>query len=125
MEHLWSILNTRDAVKDLEYLLTLTPLLERALGDILFTIKLKIAGKNNNTCDKTSVMIPSLMRDLIVSAELEELMGLPLIRLLQILLGSPLSLNVRNLVWHGFLLPGELPPRLLPIFLRKVTPYEK
>lgn len=117
MEHLWSILNTRDAVKDLEYLLTLTPLLERALGDILFTIKLKIAGKNNNTCDKTSVMIPSLMRDLIVSAELEELMGLPFIRLLQILLGSPLSLNVRNLVWHGFLLPGELPPRLLPIFL--------
>ena len=80
MEHLWSILNTRDAVKDLEYLLTITPLLERALGDILFTIKLKIAGKNNNTCDKTSVMIPSLMRDLIVSAELEELMGLPFIR---------------------------------------------
>ena len=37
--------------------------------------------------------------------------------LLQILLGSPLSLNLRNLAWHGFPLPGEMPPVLASTLL--------
>ena len=32
--------------------------------------------------------------------------------LLQILMGSPRSLNLRNLIWHGFINPGEFDTNL-------------
>ncbi len=37
-----------------------------------------------------------------------ECLGLPLVRFLQVFLGSVKSLNVRNLLWHGYLLPDDL-----------------
>ena len=37
--------------------------------------------------------------------------------LLQLLLGPPCTLNVRNLVWHGFVAPGQLPGPLLSLLL--------
>jgi len=43
------------------------------------------------------------------------------ILLLQILVGSPLSLNVRNLAWHGFLQPGEIPPNLPPVIISLIA----
>ncbi|KAF0295917.1 Endoplasmic reticulum membrane-associated RNA degradation protein [Amphibalanus amphitrite] len=43
--------------------------------------------------------------------------GLGNVHLLRLLLGPPCTLNVRNLVWHGFPAPGELPPALLSLLL--------
>lgn len=40
---------------------------------------------------------------------------------LQILVGSPLSLNIRNLAWHGFLQPGEIPPNLPPVIVSLIA----
>ena len=37
--------------------------------------------------------------------------------LLRLLLGPPCTLNVRNLVWHGFPAPGQLPHGLLSLLL--------
>ena len=42
--------------------------------------------------------------------ELLSVLGSPCLLLLRLLLGSPNSLNLRNLVWHGFLSPEELSP---------------
>ena len=39
------------------------------------------------------------------------------IELLRIMLGPPISLNLRNVIWHGFPQPNELPPRYLPVFI--------
>jgi hypothetical protein len=48
-----------------------------------------------------------LLRDLILNEDLEALLTLDFINVLKCLIGSPLSLNLRNLVWHGFLQPTE------------------
>ena len=39
------------------------------------------------------------------------------VHLLLLLLGPPCTLNVRNLVWHGFVAPQQLPRRLLALLL--------
>ena len=33
------------------------------------------------------------------------------IQLLRIVMGPPISLNLRNVTWHGFPQPGEMTPR--------------
>ena len=52
--------------------------------------------------------MPALLRDLLRREELEELVGPGCLLLLRLLLGSPFSLNLRNLVWHGFAAPHEI-----------------
>lgn len=84
-----------------EILLSLAPMLERSLGNILFTTNKKLK-------------VPSLLRDLINTQELHDAIGSDvLILLLHILTGTPHGLNLRNLVWHGFPRSGEIHPALV------------
>lgn len=46
---------------------------------------------------------PSLLKDLLKSDNLRYYFDDYYLNLLQILIGPPISLNIRNLVWHGFL----------------------
>ena len=48
-----------------------------------------------------------LLRDLISNNCLEAILSSGLIKLIKVFIGSPLALNLRNLIWHGFLLPSE------------------
>jgi hypothetical protein len=48
-----------------------------------------------------------LLRDLISNEGMETDLTKPFVDVLKLLLGSPLSLNLRNLVWHGFLQASE------------------
>lgn len=66
----------------------LTSGLEHCLGDLLRT-------KINQ--------IPPLMKDLIEVEELGLLIGEDLISALKIILGPPTTLNIRNILWHGFI----------------------
>ncbi|KAI8619604.1 hypothetical protein BC830DRAFT_736799 [Chytriomyces sp. MP71] len=50
-----------------------------------------------------------ILRDLIASHQLKESLGAAPVEVLQILF-SPIGLNIRNLVWHGFLTPSDFPP---------------
>jgi len=74
-------------------LLIITSVLERALGDVVLL---------------HATRCPSLLRDLLMMKELEDLLSHTVVQLLQTLMGPPMSLNLRNVVWHGFLRPGEL-----------------
>eukprot|EP00731_Ephydatia_muelleri_P027311 Em0019g184a len=79
--------------------------LERALGDVF------LSASKANQC-------PSLLRDLLATKELENVFGAKIMCLLRCLLGHPLGLNVRNVLWHGFMAPQELPKEyayLLPV----------
>nr|XP_014349477.1 PREDICTED: endoplasmic reticulum membrane-associated RNA degradation protein [Latimeria chalumnae] len=76
-------------------LLKLTSCLERALGDVHLLM--------NREC-------PFLLRDLLASQELAMVFGEPVLDILQVFLGSPKSLNLRNILWHGFAAPLEIPP---------------
>ena len=83
-----------------EVILSLTPMLERSLGDILFTYNKKLK-------------IPSLLRDLINTQELFDAIKSPILMLLlHVMIGTPQGLNLRNLAWHGFPRPGEISPIL-------------
>lgn len=77
-------------------LLLLTSSLEHALGDVY----LSYSGASQ---------CPSLLKDLLATCELKDVFGETVICLLHILIGPPSSLNLRNVLWHGFAAPGEVP----------------
>jgi hypothetical protein len=77
-------------------MLILTSVLERALGDL---------------CVMQGISCPLMLKDLLQTAELRQIFGTVILDFLGILFGSPRSLNIRNLLWHGFFLPGELAKR--------------
>ncbi|XP_047588445.1 endoplasmic reticulum membrane-associated RNA degradation protein isoform X4 [Lutra lutra] len=77
-------------------LMKLTACLERALGDVLVLL-----GKD----------CPFLLRDLLASEELAAVFGRPVMDVLKVFVGSPCGLNLRNVLWHGFASPREIPPK--------------
>ncbi|XP_052501595.1 endoplasmic reticulum membrane-associated RNA degradation protein isoform X2 [Budorcas taxicolor] len=91
-----------DALRSLESpsislsLMKLTSCLERALGDVYLLI-----GKD----------CPFLLRDLLASEELAQVFGQPVMDVLKVFVGSPRGLNLRNVLWHGFAAPQEVPPK--------------
>ncbi|XP_031210546.1 endoplasmic reticulum membrane-associated RNA degradation protein isoform X2 [Mastomys coucha] len=70
--------------------------LERALGDVFLLI-----GKE----------CPFLLRDLLASAELAQVFGHAVMDVLKVFIGSPCGLNLRNVLWHGFASPQDIPPK--------------
>ncbi|PNI19600.1 ERMARD isoform 1, partial [Pan troglodytes] len=72
----------------------LTSCLERALGDVFLLI-----GKE----------CPFLLRDLLSSEELAQVFSQSVMNVLKVFIGSPCGLNLRNILWHGFASPEEIP----------------
>ncbi|XP_071997118.1 endoplasmic reticulum membrane-associated RNA degradation protein isoform X2 [Engystomops pustulosus] len=60
---------------------------------------------------------PFLLRDLLTSQELASIFSQPVMNVLKIFLGSPKSLNLRNILWHGFVSPNEIPPKYCSMLL--------
>uniref|UniRef100_A0A452R2V1 ER membrane associated RNA degradation n=2 Tax=Ursus americanus TaxID=9643 RepID=A0A452R2V1_URSAM len=77
-------------------LMKLTACLERALGDVFLL--------NGKDC-------PFLLRDLLASEELAAVFGRSVMDVLKVFVGSPCGLNLRNVLWHGFASPHEIPPK--------------
>ncbi|KJE97487.1 hypothetical protein CAOG_07337 [Capsaspora owczarzaki ATCC 30864] len=73
--------------------LAMTAHLERSLADV---------------CRWQGGTRPLLFRDLLLVPELVEVFGPDTIFLLRVLLGPPAGLNLRNIIWHGFLTVDEL-----------------
>ncbi|XP_053948149.1 endoplasmic reticulum membrane-associated RNA degradation protein-like [Anastrepha ludens] len=84
------------ATLSVERILLMTSLLENALANLYFT--------TSNKCTP-----PHLLRDLLRTEELYNIFGLEIISLLKIIMGTPDSINLRNIVWHGFPEPQEIP----------------
>uniref|UniRef100_A0A8D8IHQ6 Endoplasmic reticulum membrane-associated RNA degradation protein n=1 Tax=Culex pipiens TaxID=7175 RepID=A0A8D8IHQ6_CULPI len=76
-------------------LLILTSIVEYSLGNLFLT-------------QTGGITPPHLLRDLLMTDALNDLLGEPTIFLLRVLLGSPNGINLRNLVWHGFPNEGEV-----------------
>ncbi len=87
----------QDKIDVLKNICLVTSCLERSLGDLFATLN-------------PHVPVPSLLRDLVLSESLVGTLGPDLATLLECVFGGPRSLNLRNLAWHGFLLPGEIHP---------------
>ncbi|XP_023337695.1 endoplasmic reticulum membrane-associated RNA degradation protein isoform X2 [Eurytemora carolleeae] len=127
MENILELLFSGSDLDLIEFILLISPYLERSLGNLVQALLVSESNVGDlDVCQdslnqRTRVQIPSLMKDLVCLPELELFLGETLIRLLQILVGSPLSLNVRNLAWHGFLQPGEIPPNLPPVIVSLIA----
>lgn len=78
---------------------------ERFLGDVHFTIV--------NGTKKT----PLILRDLLDSTELVDFFGSDVIFFLKCMIGPPSGMNLRNLVWHGFICPQEFHNSYVPCLL--------
>ncbi|NXR40139.1 EMARD protein, partial [Zosterops hypoxanthus] len=83
-------------------LMKLTSCLERALGDV-YLLK-------GNDC-------PFLLRDLLASEQLADVFGQDVMNVLKVFIGSPRGLNLRNVLWHGFASPQEIPAKYCAMLL--------
>ncbi|KFV98693.1 hypothetical protein N326_02247, partial [Eurypyga helias] len=83
-------------------LMKLTSCLERALGDVYLLI-----GKD----------CPFLLRDLLASEQLAIVFGQAVMNVLRVFIGSPYGLNLRNVLWHGFASPQEIPAKYCAMLL--------
>ncbi|NXS34212.1 EMARD protein, partial [Pomatostomus ruficeps] len=83
-------------------LMKLTSCLERALGDV-YLLK-------GNDC-------PFLLRDLLASEQLANVFGQAVMNVLRVFIGSPYGLNLRNVLWHGFASPQEIPAKYCAMLL--------
>ncbi|XP_055709956.1 endoplasmic reticulum membrane-associated RNA degradation protein-like isoform X1 [Phlebotomus papatasi] len=81
--------------RSVEITLILSSVLEYALGNVFFTL----SGKSP----------PHLLRDILVTEELQGIFRRNSLFFLQIILGTPNGINLRNLVWHGFPIAQEIP----------------
>ncbi|XP_015413872.1 PREDICTED: endoplasmic reticulum membrane-associated RNA degradation protein isoform X3 [Myotis davidii] len=93
---IFDALESRESPATALSLMKLTACLERALGDVFLLV-----GKE----------CPFLLRDLLASAELAQVFGRPVMDVLTVFVGSPRGLNLRNVLWHGFASPQEVPPK--------------
>lgn len=69
--------------------------LERHLGDVFYSIT------------KGMKKTPLIIRDLLDSDELISFYGIDIIFFLKCIIGPPCGMNLRNIVWHGFVDPDE------------------
>ncbi|NXO31191.1 EMARD protein, partial [Cisticola juncidis] len=83
-------------------LMKLTSCLEQALGDV-YLLK-------GNDC-------PFLLRDLLASEQLADVFGQAVMNVLRVFIGSPHGLNLRNVLWHGFASPQEIPAKYCAMLL--------
>ncbi|KAK2185764.1 hypothetical protein NP493_223g04017 [Ridgeia piscesae] len=83
-------------------LLLSTAILERSLGDVYLL---------------RGFPCPSMLKDLLATSELQNIFGTTVIQLLQLVIGRPKSLNLRNISWHGFVSPGEVPTHYVWLLL--------
>ncbi|KAL4237582.1 hypothetical protein ACF0H5_002296 [Mactra antiquata] len=99
LSSLWELMRTPDVLNELTVLLSTVSIFERALGDLYLF-------KGPPPC-------PSMLKDLLVSSQLKDLLGEEVLQVLRVLIGPPTSLNLRNVSWHGFPAPGEIPRRCI------------
>uniref|UniRef100_A0A8C4QVW4 DUF4209 domain-containing protein n=1 Tax=Eptatretus burgeri TaxID=7764 RepID=A0A8C4QVW4_EPTBU len=102
-EHL---LNADDPVGTSICVLKNTAVLERALGDVYLLL--------GTEC-------PFLLRDLLASTHLSTIFGSATMDLFRVLLGTPQGLNLRNILWHGFAAPQEIPRMYASLLLLMVA----
>ncbi|UJR22525.1 hypothetical protein I4U23_025574 [Adineta vaga] len=82
--------------------LLLTCFTERNLGNLLLT--------QINT-------VPNLLRQIVESSTLASILGSDLTIILQVLIGSPKSINLRNIYWHGFVQCHEISQKFTYLLL--------
>jgi len=88
--------NSKRNVNNILSLQIISSSLEQSLGNIVLT-------KVN--------FVPPLLKDLLRLPELSQMIGNNSIVLLQLLMGPPATINIRNILWHGFVSDQDIDQR--------------
>ncbi|WAR20507.1 EMARD-like protein [Mya arenaria] len=99
LAEIWRDMFTHNPVNEVTALLVSSAVIERALGDVYML--------------KGPAPCPSMLKDLLVTEQLKEILGEHVMCILRLVMGPPTSLNLRNVAWHGFPFPGEIPARCI------------
>ncbi|NXG52336.1 EMARD protein, partial [Psilopogon haemacephalus] len=99
---IFDVLQYTQATEVVLGLMKLTSCLERAFGDVYLLI--------GTDC-------PFLLRDLLSSEQLAVVFGKAVMDVLRVFIGSPYGLNLRNVLWHGFASPQEIPAKYCAMLL--------
>ena len=86
-------------------MLVVLPLIERALYDL-----------HAGALPPGTALSSLILRDIIASEQLQTVLGERCIVALKAIF-SPQGLNLRNVVWHGFLTAEEVPPDLVSLLI--------
>jgi hypothetical protein len=88
--------NSKKNVNNILSLQMISSSLEQSLGNIVLT---------------EVNFVPPLLKDLLRLPELSQIIGNNSIVLLQLLMGPPFSINIRNILWHGFVSDQDIDQR--------------
>ncbi|TMW59201.1 hypothetical protein Poli38472_007346 [Pythium oligandrum] len=107
---LWDLLDLLQQERGEYYMsfLILITILERALYDLYHQYAKPSTTPDGKTPRKKNKKKNMILRDLLHSDTLNSVLPEGLMALLRILF-LPSGLNIRNLVWHGFMIPAEFP----------------
>lgn len=92
----FTMFQSNDSVDHILSFLLLFPILERCLGDLY----LSVTG---------SKLCPTNLKELLVAKEIQDVIGQDVTMVMYIMAGPPQGLNLRNVVWHGFVAENEIP----------------
>merc|ERR1719376_1790961 len=98
-----SVMKNKESTGSFLGIALLAPMLERSLGNVLMAVASDVTKP------------PALLRDLLRHPGLETAFHLVLLFTARVLMGSPKSLNLRNIVWHGFASETEMGWPLLSV----------
>ncbi|KAF2069816.1 hypothetical protein CYY_008867 [Polysphondylium violaceum] len=92
--------NNNNDILDLNYLYSIIfSIIERMIGDIIYC-EMILDGK--------TPIITRMLRDLLDDKYLHNVLDIDIILLLKLIIGPPIGLNFRNIIWHGFISPYQL-----------------
>ncbi|XP_032219577.2 endoplasmic reticulum membrane-associated RNA degradation protein-like [Nematostella vectensis] len=92
----FEFIKSGDHILLLTAMLLITSSLEHCMGDVY------LMHSKDSQC-------PKHLKDLLYKKELEEVFNEDVMQCLRMLIGPPGSLNLRNVLWHGFVVPTEIP----------------
>ncbi|KAK3742251.1 hypothetical protein QZH41_009019, partial [Actinostola sp. cb2023] len=90
--------NESDFVDTYLSFLLLFSILEHSLGDIY------LSTNGSKQC-------PTNLKELLMTKEIQQLIGENVALMMYVLAGSPQGVNLRNVLWHGFASLNEIPPQ--------------
>ena len=102
-DRLFDLYQSEDSCDQMMAFQLLVSLLERGLGDVFHSL--------------TSEPVPHTTRDLLEKDELGRILGDNRRQLVQSLVGHPEGLNLRNILWHGFVSSDEFHGKIFLSFL--------
>lgn len=94
----FTMLKSKDPCHHILSYVLIFPILEHCLGDVYQSTT-------------TSKQCPTNLKELLAAKEIQDIVGEDVAMTMYVMAGPPQGLNLRNVIWHGFVSENEIPPQ--------------